>query len=171
MEQLRAAELKRFLRKNKIQAKDIVIILDNLDYAKNVAQIFRIADAMGVKTVYLTGSTHRPPFGKALKKVSRSKENKVIWKYYDNSHKIIDSLRKRGYKIVALEITDTAKNVYSSSFNSPIALVLGSETHGVAPKTLNKCDYSIFIPMLGKGASLNVSVATGIALSHILRSE
>ncbi len=48
--------------------------------------------------------------------------------------------------------------------NERIALIAGNETYGITKETLGMCDEDVFIPMLGKGASLNVSVATAIAL-------
>lgn len=169
MKQLRTVELKRFLRKNKLPAKDIVLVLDSLQYAKNVAQLFRIADAMAVRTIYLTGATTTPPFGKDLRKVSRSKEDKIVWKYYQDPTEIINSLKSRGYRVTALEITDESASIYNYKTPDKLALVVGSEAHGVSPKVLEKCSDSIFIPMMGKGASLNVAVSTGIALSHLLK--
>jgi len=48
------------------------------------------------------------------------------------------------------------------------ALVLGHEVKGVAKNILNKCDKIIYLPMFGKKESLNVAVATGIALYQII---
>ncbi len=168
MEQLRATKLKRFLKSNKTPNADIVLVLENIQYARNVAEMFRIADSMGVKTIYLTGISHQPPFGKDLKKVSRSKEAKVAWLKTDSTGEAVAALKKKGYKIVALEITDASISLYNYQPSGKLALVVGNESYGVVQNTLDKCEEAIFIPMLGKGASLNVSVSAAIALSHLI---
>lgn len=167
MEQLRSTKLKRFLKANKTRKADIVIILENIQYARNVAEMFRIADALGIGTMYLTGISHQPPFGKDLKKVSRSKETKVNWIRKEHTGEVITELRKKGYRIAALEITDESKNLYTYQPTGKIAIIVGNESYGVIQTTLDKCDEAIFIPMLGKGASMNVSVSAAIALSHL----
>jgi len=50
-------------------------------------------------------------------------------------------------------------------------LIVGSEGWGVRPLLLDQCDFLIKIPMMGKVSSLNVSVATGIALFEIRRQQ
>ena len=71
-------------------------------------------------------------------------------------------------KIVALEIADRAIRV--DELNIPIeniALIVGSEVEGISPAILDACDEIVSIPMIGVKKSLNVSVATGIALFAI----
>ncbi len=171
MQQLRKTKLKKFLKNSRYDLNDIVLILDCLSYAQNVAQLFRIADAMGVKKIYLTGCTPMPPFGKTLKKVSRSKEDKIPWEYSERFSDIYTKLIRQDYKIIALEITDEARDIYQMRPSDKIALILGNEAHGISPKTLEKADICYFIPMQGKGSSLNVAVAGAIALSHIVRNS
>lgn len=73
--------------------------------------------------------------------------------------------------MVALEITDKSENIYSYDVPEKLAVIVGSEAHGISPKVLDKCDSAVFIPMLGKGSSLNVAVSVGIALSHLLKDK
>ena len=47
------------------------------------------------------------------------------------------------------------------------ALILGEEVKGITKDILDLCDYKLEIPMFGKKESLNVSVATGIALYEL----
>jgi len=166
MKTLLKKEIKKLFKEFK-QEYDFVLILENMQYARNVAEIFRIADALKVKKVLLTGISQKPPFGKDLLKVSRSKESHVNWEYIQKSYNEIGKLKKQGYTVVALEITDEAleiKNFKSNLKNNKIALVLGNEVYGVTKELLGYCDSSIFLPMYGRGASLNVSVSAGICL-------
>lgn len=169
MRQLQKSEAKKFFKKNTpARGYELVMLLENIQYARNVASMFRTADAAGVKKMYLTGITKTPPFGKDLKKASRSKERSVPWKYYEHTGKILNTLKKQGYSIIALEITDSSIPIDQAfrftNTNNKICVVVGSEVYGVTNKTLQKCDGAMYIPMYGKGASLNVAVSAGIAL-------
>ena len=72
MRQLHKKEVKKLKVSLPSPSKDVVLILENIEYARNVASIFRTADATGVKKIYLTSSSAKPPFGKDLEKISSS---------------------------------------------------------------------------------------------------
>ncbi len=168
MRQLNKKEVKKFLKKPTKRDQEIYLVLENLQYAVNVASLFRTADAAAVRRIYLTGISHQPPFGKDLQKTSRHKEESVEWMYKESTSELLTELKNKGFKIIAIELTDTAKHLFElpemlDGVNK-ICFVAGSEVFGVNKKTLEKCDESVFIPMYGKGASLNVSQATAIVL-------
>jgi tRNA G18 (ribose-2'-O)-methylase SpoU len=167
MEHLNKKQIKNFFKGTK-RKHNIVLLLENIQYAKNVASMFRTADAAGVKNIYLTGISHKPPFGKELSKVSRQKHKSMSWEYVETTDKVIKKLKKDGFFIIAVELTDDAVDYTQLSRlvidHEKICFVLGSEVYGVVNKTLEKCDASVYIPMFGKGASLNVSVSAGIIL-------
>lgn len=171
MRQLRGVEIRRFKRKLPKPQLEIALILDDIQYARNVAEIFRIADAAKVKSVYLSGISAQPPFGKELQKVSRQKEKSVVWKYQQTVGTAIRELKRKGYKIIALEMTDDAQDYREfAKYNTDtkIAILLGNEGHGIPAKTLSKADKAVYLPMFGKGASLNVAVATAIIIYTLI---
>lgn len=170
MKQLRGVDLKRFLRKIKKPQFEMYLMLENTQYATNVASIFRSAEAFSVKKIFLTGISHKPPFGKDLKKASRSKEESVPWEYVKTSGEVINKLKKRGFEIVGVEITDESIDISEYEVPEKVLLVLGNETYGITQNTLDKLDKSVFIPMFGKGSSLNVSQAGAVALNNIINN-
>lgn len=167
MKPLSKKELKKFNKEFK-REKEIVLILENIEYARNVASIFRTSDASGVRKIFLTGISKTPPFGKEMKQVSRNSEISVEWKFEQNSGDVIASLRKKGFHIIGVELVQDAiennrlKEIIENK--EKIAFVFGSEVFGINKKTIEKCDQCVFIPMYGKNASLNVSVSAGIIL-------
>jgi len=166
MEQLRGIKLKRFKKELKRSELDVVIILENLQYARNVAEIFRIADTLKVSEVIITGISKSPPFGKDLQKVSRSKEKSVKWQAIATTGKAIDFFSKKGYEITAIELTDSSISIfdYNLPANKKIVLLVGNEVYGLTKDTLSKVDKAVYLPIYGKGASLNVSIAAAITL-------
>lgn len=170
MEQLRGTPLKRFLRDyrraNPMQ-RDIVLVLQSVSYAVNVGSLFRIADAVNVRHMYLCNATPTPP-NKTIAKVGRSKEFMVDWSYAESAVDVLAQLREDGYHISALEITDQSLPYYDVSYPEKLALVLGNEDHGVTRAALALCDSSVFVPMYGKGKSLNVHVSAAVVLYHAI---
>jgi len=168
MKQLRGKDARRFFKNQPNREHDIVLVLENIQYAKNVANIFRTAESAGVKKVYLTGISHKPPFGKDLKKVSRNAENKVRYEYFDKTLEILPTLKEEGYHIVAIEITDS--NILLPELKKylsdkrKVCFVAGNEDSGVNRTTLEQCDIAVTIPMYGKNPSLNVNISVGIVL-------
>ncbi|MBM2805628.1 MAG: spoU2, partial [Deltaproteobacteria bacterium] len=60
---------------------------------------------------------------------------------------------------------------YERIYPDRLAIVLGNEGKGVRPLILRECDFLVSIPMLGKIASLNVSVAGAVFLYELLRQS
>ncbi len=168
MEQLRGTPLKRFLRdwrRANPQTWDVVLVLESVSYPVNVGSFFRIADAVRVQHLYLTNATPTPP-NKTIEKVGRSKDTGVPWSYDKSTEDVVLRLREDGYHITALEITDTSVPYYEAAYPDRLALVVGNEDHGVTRGTLALCDSSVFVPMYGKGRSLNVHVSAAVVLYH-----
>ncbi len=170
MYQLKTKELKKFLKRRFDHDLEIALYLDNFQYARNVGEIFRIADATKVRKVFMGGTTPTPPFGKDLQKVSRKKEDKIQWEKVINPAKTFDKLKKEGYLILALEITDESPSITDFDYSgiNKVIIILGNEVNGIHKTTLNYADKSIMIPMYGKGASLNVSVSAAILIYFLI---
>lgn len=140
----------------------MILIAHDIRSLHNVGSIFRNAAAFGVEKIYLTGITGRPP-RKEIAKVALGAEKMVPWES-GNDLEIIQLLKAQGKKIVALENHEDAIEIKQLEIPwQDIVLVLGNEVEGVAPHLLALCDQAVIIPMEQK-RSLNVSVATGVAL-------
>ncbi len=155
----------------------MVVILDNIRSLYNVGSIFRTADGAGVEKIYLCGVTPEPidRFGKPRQqfiKVSLGAEKAVKWEKAKSSGRLIDKLKKEGYKILAIEQAKNSIPYNKLKINShklKIAFVFGNEVRGISPVILKKCDKVLEIPMRGKKESLNVSVALGIAVFNFIK--
>jgi len=171
--QLRGTDLKRFLRRyrrERLPLPSIVFLLQSVEYPVNVGSTFRIADACGVEEVILCGITPTPP-NPTIAKVARGKQNRVTWRYVKEASHALEELRADGYGICALEITETAVPYYAYVPVQKLCLVVGHEDHGITQATLSHCDNAVFIPMYGKGLSLNVHVALAVVTYHVLHGQ
>jgi 23S rRNA (guanosine2251-2'-O)-methyltransferase len=169
MKALHGTALKRyhrdFRRENPVQ-HDIVVVLQSVEYPVNVGSIFRTADAVRVEELVLTGITPTPP-NPTVVKVGREKHRCVPWRYAKEVTTPLAELKASGYRIFALEITEEARPYYEIDWPEKTCLIVGHEDHGITRATLALCDGAVFVPMWGRGLSLNVHVALAAVLFHI----
>lgn len=150
-----------------MEKQELILILDNIRSRENVGSIFRTADAAGVSKIYLCGITPVPPHEK-ISKTALGAENIIPWEHVSQSWRLIEKLKKSGYAVVALEQASGSENIFDFKPKFPLALIVGNEISGVNKNLFKYCDNILEIPMLGQKESLNVSVATGIALFEII---
>lgn len=157
--------------------KKLYIIAHNIRSAHNVGAIFRSCDGAGVAKIYLSGYSQKPAeegkenknkAEKMLEKTALGAELSVPWESAENLLELIENLKKAGVQIAALEKTAESVDIKKFKPIFPMALILGHEVDGVNDEILKQCDAVIEIPMRGKKESLNVSVATGIAIYELL---
>ncbi len=153
--------------------KEVYLVLDNIRSTYNVGAIFRTADACGVSKIYLTGYTPAPVddfhrVDKGITKTALGAEKVVSWEKVKSISSVLNRLKKDGVQIIALEQSENSVDYKKIKPKFPCAIILGEEVRGMKKAVLNKCDLIAEIPMRGEKESLNVSVATGVALFRIL---
>jgi tRNA G18 (ribose-2'-O)-methylase SpoU len=164
-------------RKFKSSGCEIVVIAHNIRSIVNVGSILRSSEGFGVKKVFATGYTPSPDHGlphvrakltKEIHKTALGAEELVRFRHAPDVMELIANLRQSGFCIVGLEQDARAipLNKYNVCNDSHCkhAIVLGEEVHGLTPELRDACDDLVEIPMFGQKESLNVAVATGIAL-------
>jgi tRNA G18 (ribose-2'-O)-methylase SpoU len=154
---------------NKLEA-----LLDNVRSAWNVGAIFRTADALGVRRLYLCGITPTPE-NASVSKTALGADKSVAWSHDRNALAVAQKLKAGGCLLWGLEQDERAVSTTDLFADSrigtdfpPIILIVGNEITGVDPALLDLCDRIIYIPMRGQKRSLNVEVAFGVAVSQIL---
>lgn len=147
----------------------IAVVAENIRSMHNLGSILRSSDAAAVERVYLAGYAPDPNH-RAVHKTALGAQDTVEWQRSDDAIALVQQLKRTGYTIVALEITDSPASVEEISFEHfPIALLLGNEVEGVSHDLLQLCDFAIQIDQFGTKQSLNVSVAFGITVFDLVR--
>lgn len=144
----------------------IYLVVQNVRSLYNVGSIFRCADVFGVDKIFLCGYTGFPP-RKEISKTALGAETWIAWERQYQTHLVIKKLKQSGFQILALETGDNHLSLSKVKLAAPTALVVGSEVNGISPAILALADKKVVIPMHGKKESLNVAVATGIALYQL----
>jgi 23S rRNA (guanosine2251-2'-O)-methyltransferase len=147
----------------------IEVLVDNVRSGLNVGSIFRTADGVGVRKLYLCGFTPTPA-NSVVQKTALGAEKTVPWQRVNNGVLKARQLKLDGYRLWGLETGETAESLYSQLDKigvQPLVLVVGNEVCGVDPEIIELCDQIVSIPMIGLKRSFNVATAFGIAASFL----
>jgi 23S rRNA (guanosine2251-2'-O)-methyltransferase len=147
----------------------IFIVLDQLSDVRNFGAIIRTAECTGVDGIIIPKSGSAPINGDTIKTSAGAVFNIPICKvdhikdaiYYFNTSDIIT--------VAATEKTENS--IYDINLKKGCAIIMGSEGKGVSPSVLKIVDTKAKLPMYGKIASLNVSVACGVFLYEMVRQR
>lgn len=161
------------------------VILHDIRSSHNVGSIIRTCDGFGVKKVYIGGITPYPRIiddtrlphivEKLTKDIAKSALGAEITTeihHYDSIYELINELKKSNFRVLALEQSNKSININEAfaSKNKDVMLI-GREVEGIDPNILKLCDQVLEIPMKGQKESFNVSVATGIALFQLTKTN
>src|SRR3990167_7503230 len=152
---------------------EVFILLHDIRSVHNVGSIWRTANAVGVKKIFLSGYTPSPVdrFGRDRKdfaKVALNSQKTVAWESVENPVSLIKKLKREGFYVVAIEQAKKSVDYKKVKIKKPVLFLVGNEVEGIPQKLLNLADTVAEIPMKGDKESLNVSVAFGIALFRML---
>ena len=152
---------------DKVKKIPITVVLNSIRSSYNVGSIFRTSDGAMIEKLFLCGYTSHPP-NKEVLKTALGSQDSVDWEFRKNAIEVIKDLKEQGYKICALEQTDS--NISYSDIKKsdmPLCLIVGNEITGVNQELIDLCDISIEIPQYGIKQSLNVAVAYGISIFEL----
>lgn len=143
--------------------RELHVIAHNIRSLQNTGSLFRMADALGVAKLWLTGYTPGPGHIK-LAKTALGAEKAVPYEMSLEAEEVIKTLKALDFRIVGLELDPRATPLSSYRPSADrVGLLLGNEVEGILPYLRDWCDDMVYIPQKGVKESLNVSVAAGIA--------
>jgi len=147
----------------------LLVALDGIEDPHNIGAILRSAEAAGVTAVLLPkrGAVLTP----AVYKSSAGAANNVPIVKIGNLEQTIRKVQEEfGVMCVGLA-GEAEKSIYEISLIGPICLIIGNEEKGLHRLTRERCEQVASIPLSGKTASLNASVAAGVALFEAVRQR
>lgn len=140
----------------------MVVVLDGVEDPHNLGAIVRTASAAGAGAVVIP-ERRAAGLTETVAKTSAGALAHVPVVRVTNVSRALDELKEAGFWVYGLD--ERGDRDYDTvPYASPAALVLGGEGAGIRPSVRRRCDFLIRIPVAGEIASLNVSVAAGVAL-------
>jgi 23S rRNA (guanosine2251-2'-O)-methyltransferase len=147
----------------------LLLVLDGVTDPHNLGACLRSADAAGVAAV-IVPRDRAAGLTPVVRKVAAGAAETVPLVQVVNLARTLRELKERGVWLVGTA-DDASRTLYEVDFRGPTAIVLGSEGEGMRRLTREACDQLVSIPMGGAVESLNVSVATGVALFEVVRQR
>ena len=137
-----------------------VAVLENVMNPTNVGAIFRSAAALNMDAVLLTPACSNPLYRRAIR-VSMGTVFQIPWTWLDD----FSQLHQLGFQTAAMALDNRAISIRDPRLTQAekLAIVLGTEGDGLAPSTIESCDYTVMIPMSHEVDSLNVAAASAVA--------
>lgn len=164
------ANLEQVIMKCFDEGKDpFILVLDRITDVRNFGAIARSAECFGADAIVIPGKGSVNITPDAVK-TSAGALNSIPVCKVDQIADGVDIMQSLGLKVYSC----TEKGMLKAEdvdFKVPCAIVMGSEQDGITPKVIKRSNAVFQIPMSGNIASLNVSVAAGIASYEVLRQR
>lgn len=147
-------------------ASRIVVMEDLADHA-NVGAIFRSAAALGFDAILLSPRCADPWYRRAIK-TSMGAVFRVPFARVDDWYGLPDLLRDHGVTSVALTLADDSIDLDTVPADlEQLALIVGSEGHGLSDRWQSASDLRVRIPMAADIDSLNAAASVAVACWHL----
>jgi tRNA (guanosine-2'-O-)-methyltransferase len=169
--QLRATDVKRLNRTWRRRTEDrLGLLLESVTQPFNIGSIMRSSAAFGVEHLWLAGNA-TPPTHPNVRKTALGTDRLVTWEPPVPVDDAVRAAKAAGFRVVAVELTGDASPLHEAPLDGDVCLAVGGEDHGCSPALLEAVDAVTYIPQIGRVGSLNVAVATAIALAEVRRRE
>lgn len=145
----------------------VTVVMENIMKDHNASAVLRTCDCFGIQNLH---TIQKGVQYEIQREIARGAGNWVDLNSYDGENPVktcLESLRSKGYKIVTTS-PHAEKTINDIDLEQPMAIVLGTEWHGVSQEAIDASDELVSIPMYGFTESFNVSVSAAIIL-NVLR--
>lgn len=151
------------------EGRALLLVLDGVQDPHNLGACLRSAAAAGATAVIIP-KDKAVQVNATVRKTSAGAADSIPVVRVTNLTRCLRDLQQQGVWIYGLA-GDAEASLYALDMTGNIALVLGGEGGGLRRLTREHCDQLVMIPMPGTTESLNVSVATGVALFEAVRQR
>jgi 23S rRNA (guanosine2251-2'-O)-methyltransferase len=161
------ADLKRVLTGISV-GKQILVAIDGITDPHNVGSIARTAEAVGAAGL-LVPSRRASGVTATVEKAAAGALAHLPVVRVTNLVRALEQCKKAGFWVVGLDAEGDVDVTESPLLDESVVVVVGSEGSGLAHLTQLQCDQLVRLPMRGRVASLNASVAAAVAMYEVLR--
>nr|WP_314107493.1 23S rRNA (guanosine(2251)-2'-O)-methyltransferase RlmB [Acinetobacter lwoffii] len=150
----------------------LLLALDHITDPHNLGACIRTAAAMGVEAV-IAPRDRSATLTPTARKVAAGGADKVKFIQVTNLARTLGQIKEDfNVRVVGTMLDEKALPIQEFDFTGTgVCVVMGAEDTGLRSITQSQCDQTVYIPMAGNLQSLNVSVATGMALYEACRQR
>jgi 23S rRNA (guanosine2251-2'-O)-methyltransferase len=144
-----------------------ILILDEIEDPHNLGALVRSAECAGAHGIIVPKHNSAPINATTVKSSAGATEHIPIAEE-TNIVSVLEQLKEDGFWIVGFD-EEGDRDYTEVDYSTPVALVIGNEGKGIRRLVREHCDFVARIPVYGRIASLNASVAGGLALYEVAR--
>ena len=148
----------------------LLLLLDQVTDPHNFGACLRTAEAVGCAAVILPRDHSADPDSPVVAKAACGASSRLPVLSVTNLARTMRQLQDKGFWLCGLA-GEAEASIYEASLKGALGIVMGAEGKGLRRLVREACDQLVSIPMPGRIESLNVSVATGIALFEAQRQR
>jgi 23S rRNA (guanosine2251-2'-O)-methyltransferase len=148
----------------------LFVIVDHVTDPHNLGAIVRTAECAAADAVIVPERRAAGVNATVRKTAAGATEHLPIVRVA-NIADTIRKLKKANVWVAGAQAGEGSVEMTQADFNRDLALVIGAEGEGLAQLVRRECDYLVRIPLLGRVASLNASVATAVLLYEAVRQQ
>ena len=155
----------RFLNVLKNRTKHFTITVEDIFQMHNTSAVMRSCEVFGIQELNVIEQR----YGKSIdKEIAMGAQKWVDINAFDSISGCIDTLKAKGYQIIATTPHENDCLMDDFDISRPSALFFGTERDGLSEEILQKADGFLKIPMVGFTESLNISVSAAIIIQNLM---
>jgi len=153
-----------FLKVLKNRTKHFTIAVEDVFQMHNASAVMRSCEVFGIQEMHVIEER----FGKRIdKEIAMGAQKWVDISKYDSVTNCVDTLKNKGYQIIATTPHENDCLLEDFDISKPSALFFGTEKDGLSDAILSRADGFLKIPMVGFTESLNISVSAAIIIQNL----
>jgi tRNA (guanosine-2'-O-)-methyltransferase len=155
----------RFLNVLKNRTNHFTIAVEDIFQMHNTSAVMRSCEVFGIQELNVIEQR----YGKSIdKEIAMGAQKWVDINAFDSISGCVDSLKAKGYQIIATTPHENDCLMDDFDISNPSALFFGTERDGLSEEILQKADGFLKIPMVGFTESLNISVSAAIIIQNLM---
>ena len=154
----------RFLKVLNNRTKHFTIAVEDIFQMHNTSAVMRSCEVFGIQELNVIEQR----YGKSIdKEIAMGAQKWVDINAFDSITTCVDTLKNRGYQIIATTPHENDCLLEDFDISKPSALFFGTERDGLSDEILERADGFLKIPMVGFTESLNISVSAAIIIQNL----
>lgn len=147
------------------RTRHLTVVLENIYQPHNASACLRSCDCLGIQDVHIIEGRNEY---KPNDEIALGSAKWLSLHRYHQTESCLDTLRRRGFRIVATSPHADGYDLTTLPLDRPVALLFGTEEQGLSELALDAADASLRLPMYGFTESYNISVTVAICLSRLV---
>lgn len=150
------------------RTRRLAVVVENLYQEHNASAVMRTCDCFGIQDLHIIERDNKFAVNRDIAMGAGKWVDQYT--YSDLKYpttKCLNHLKNEGYKIVATTPHTTDNTIFNIDLSQPIALIFGTEQHGLTETALSLADEHVNIPMYGFTESFNISVSAALCLQAL----